>query len=120
METLERWLSAAANPTRPLAACSVAAGGGMAISTRLAPPGPGAREPGRAGMRQEARAPSGHVRQVLGAKPYFGGSNGPSTTASLPLRVWRQPHAKAGAGAAGRHTGAVSSASFCGCSARAD
>jgi hypothetical protein len=92
----------------------------MAISTRLAPPEPGARESGRAGMRQEARAPSGHVRQVLGAKPYFGGSSGPSATTSLPLRVWRQPHAKAGAGAAGRHTGAVSSASFCGCSARAD
>jgi hypothetical protein len=46
----------------------------MATSTCLAPPGPSARATGRARMRQNVRAPSGHVRQVLGAEPYFGGS----------------------------------------------
>jgi hypothetical protein len=46
----------------------------MATSTCLAPPGPSARATGRAGTRQNVRAPSGHVRQVLGAELYFGGS----------------------------------------------
>eukprot|EP01047_Picozoa_sp_COSAG01_P096295 COSAG01_NODE_26821_length_702_cov_1.112769_1_plen_46_part_10 len=46
----------------------------MATSTCSAPPGPGDRATGWAGTRQNVRAPSGHVRQVLGAEPYFGGS----------------------------------------------
>eukprot|EP01047_Picozoa_sp_COSAG01_P016778 COSAG01_NODE_869_length_13031_cov_28.329467_5_plen_74_part_00 len=69
----------------------------MATSTGLAPPGPGARAIGRVQTRQNVRAPSGHVRKVLGAEPYFGGSATQSATTSLPLRVRRQPQAKAGA-----------------------
>ena len=49
------------------------------------------------------------MRKVLGAELYFGGSISPSAIRYniLLLRVRRQPQAKAGAGAAGRHAGAV-------------
>eukprot|EP01047_Picozoa_sp_COSAG01_P008616 COSAG01_NODE_341_length_18611_cov_31.251513_9_plen_81_part_00 len=36
----------------------------------------------RAVTRQNVRAPSGHVRKMLGAELYFGGSIGPSATTS--------------------------------------
>ena len=92
----------------------------MATSTRFS--GAGAQ---RQGYREGGDAPectcaewarpSGARRRAL-----FRRLSGPSATTSLPLRVRQQPQAKAGAGAAGRHAGAVSSADFCGCSARAD
>jgi hypothetical protein len=57
------------------------------------------------------------MRKVLGVELYFGGSISPSAIRYniLPLRVRRQPQAKAGAGAAGRHAGAVPPLSFCAC-----
>eukprot|EP01047_Picozoa_sp_COSAG01_P106034 COSAG01_NODE_35185_length_535_cov_3.284404_1_plen_75_part_10 len=43
-------------------------------------------------MRQNVRAPSGHVRQVLGAEPYFGGS----VARPLRHRCHRRPEAPTG------------------------
>ena len=44
---------------------------------------------------------------MLGAELYLASPATQSAATSLPLRVRRQPQAKAGAGAAGRHAGAV-------------
>eukprot|EP01049_Picozoa_sp_SAG25_P012513 SAG25_NODE_1705_length_2512_cov_4.238293_2_plen_181_part_00 len=92
----------------------------MATSTCLAAPGHGTRAPGRAGTRRNVRTPSWHVRKVLGAKPYFGGSATRLLRHLAAACAVAAASKKAGAGAVCWCAAAALLVGFCGCGARAE